>query len=224
MTLGQAVVQVVSGFYGDPAELGAGVCLILVLQLFLAGVIVMMLDELLTKGYGLGSGISLFIATNVCENIIWKAFSPTTYNTGKGVEFEGAFIAFFHLLFTRSDKLRALREAFFRGNLPNLSNLIATLAVFLVVIYLQGFRVEIPVKSARVRGQQGTYPIKLFYTSNTPIMLQSALVSNIHFASQFLYNRFPKNFLVRLFGVWEVRNFREKLESTLLINLFLSSI
>lgn len=90
-----------------------------------------------------------------------------------------------------------------RSNLPNLGNLFATFAVLLVVIYLQGFRVEIPVKSSRVRGQQGTYPIKLFYTSNTPIMLQSALVSNIYFGSQFLYNRFPKNFLVRLLGVWE---------------------
>jgi protein transport protein SEC61 subunit alpha len=205
MTLGQAVVYVVTGLYGDPSELGAGICLILVLQLFLAGVIVILLDELLQKGYGLGSGISLFIATNVCENIIWKAFSPTTYNTGKGTEFEGAVIAFFHLLFTRSDKFRALREAFFRSNLPNLTDLLATLAVFLVVIYLQGFRVEIPVKSSRIRGQQGTYPIKLFYTSNTPIMLQSALVSNIIIVSQFLYNRFPKNFLVRLLGIWEVK-------------------
>lgn len=84
MTLGQAVVQVMSGFYGNPNELGAGICLILVLQLLLAGLIVILLDELLQKGYGLGSGISLFIATNICESIIWKAFSPTTYNTGKG--------------------------------------------------------------------------------------------------------------------------------------------
>ena len=84
MTLGQAVVQVTTGFYGDPSELGAGICLILVLQLFLGGVIVILLDELLQKGYGLGSGISLFIATNICESVVWKAFSPTTYNTGKG--------------------------------------------------------------------------------------------------------------------------------------------
>ena len=34
-------------------------------------------------GYGLGSGISLFIATNICETIVWKAFSPATVNTGK---------------------------------------------------------------------------------------------------------------------------------------------
>jgi protein transport protein SEC61 subunit alpha len=42
---------------------------------------VLMLDELLQKGYGLGSGISLFIATNICESILWKSFSPVTIRT-----------------------------------------------------------------------------------------------------------------------------------------------
>lgn len=56
-------------------------------QLFVAGLIVLLLDELLQKGYGLGSGISLFIATNICETIVWKAFSPTTVNTGRGMSY-----------------------------------------------------------------------------------------------------------------------------------------
>jgi protein transport protein SEC61 subunit alpha len=64
-----------------------------------------------TVRYGLGSGISLFIATNICENIIWKAFSPTTINTGRGAEFEGAIIALFHLLITRTDKVRTAYTA-----------------------------------------------------------------------------------------------------------------
>jgi small subunit ribosomal protein S16e len=68
----------------------------------------------LTFTAGLGSGISLFIATNICETIVWKAFSPTTINTGRGTEFEGALVAFFHLVVTRNDKLKALKEAFYR--------------------------------------------------------------------------------------------------------------
>lgn len=51
-------------------------------QLLCAGLVVLLLDELLQKGYGLGSGISLFIATNICETIVWKSFSPATINTG----------------------------------------------------------------------------------------------------------------------------------------------
>ncbi|KAI9298669.1 SecY protein [Neoconidiobolus thromboides FSU 785] len=203
ITFGQALVSVITGLYGRPADLGIGVCILLVIQLFVAGLIVILLDELLQKGYGLGSGINLFIATNICETIIWKAFSPSTFNTGKGPEFEGAVIAFFHLLFTRRNKFKALNEALFRSNLPNLSNLFATVFVFALVIYLQGFRIEIPIKSNKARGSRGTFPVKLFYTSNMPIMLQSALTSNVFLVSQMLYIRFPENFLVRLFGVWE---------------------
>jgi len=203
ISVGHATVYVLTGLYGQPSELGAGVCLLLILQLVVGALIVILLDELLQKGYGLGAGVSLFIATNICESIVWKAFSPTTINTGRGPEFEGAIIALFHLLFTWNDKSRALKEAFWRERLPNIMNLFATLVVFAVVIYLQGFRIEIPVKSNRFRGQRGSYPVKLFYTSNMPIMLESALTSNVYILSQMLFNRFPDNFLVRLLGVWE---------------------
>merc|ERR1711963_1288813 len=189
--------------YGDPSDIGAGVCLLIIIQLFVAGLIVLLLDELLQKGYGLGSGISLFIATNICETIVWKAFSPATVNTGRGTEFEGAVIALFHLLATRQDKVRGLREAFYRQNLPNLMNLLATVLVFAIVIYFQGFRVDLPVKYAKYRGQQSSYPIKLFYTSNIPIILQSALVSNLYFFSQLAAKRYKTNFIVRLLGRWQ---------------------
>mmetsp|Transcript_14743 Transcript_14743/g.29864 ORF Transcript_14743/g.29864 Transcript_14743/m.29864 type:complete len:474 (-) Transcript_14743:255-1676(-) len=203
ITIGEAVAYVMSGMYGDIKELGAGNSTLIILQLFFAGVIVLVLDELLTKGYGLGSGISLFIATNICENIIWKAFSPTTINTGRGTEFEGAIIAMFHMLVTRTDKVRALNEAFYRQNLPNIFNLLATVFVFIIVIYFQGFRVDLPVKYERYRGHTGSYPIKLFYTSNIPIILQTALVSNLYFFSQLLHKRYPQNILVKLLGKWQ---------------------
>ncbi|KAI8461501.1 protein transport protein SEC61 subunit alpha [Phakopsora pachyrhizi] len=148
ISFGQATIYVLTGLYSQPSNLGAGVCLLLILQLVVAALI----------GYGLGSGIPLFIATNICESIIWKVFSPTTVNTSRGPEFEGAMIALFHLL------------------------------------------VKIPVKSNRFRGQRGTYPVKLFYTSNMPIMLESALTPNVFILSQMLYNRLPKNIFVKLLG------------------------
>lgn len=67
---------------------------------------------------------------------------------------------------------------------------------------MQGFRVDLPIRSKRNRGQSITYPIKLFYTSNMPIILQSALVSNLYFISQLLYKRFPSWFFVRMLGRW----------------------
>eukprot|EP00996_Jenningsia_fusiforme_P000459 NODE_1402_length_1550_cov_130.055296_g1263_i0.p1 GENE.NODE_1402_length_1550_cov_130.055296_g1263_i0~~NODE_1402_length_1550_cov_130.055296_g1263_i0.p1 ORF type:complete len:496 (-),score=97.78 NODE_1402_length_1550_cov_130.055296_g1263_i0:63-1490(-) len=203
ITVVEAVAYVMSGMYGDVKEIGVLSCSLIVGQLFIAGIICILLDELLQKGYGLGSGISLFIATNICETIIWKCFSPTTINSGRGTEFEGAVIALFHLLITRTDKVRALKEAFYRPQLPNITNLLATVLVFVIVIFFQGFRVELPVVSTKQRGAVGSYPIKLFYTSNMPIILQTALVSNLYFFSQILYKRFSSNVFVGLLGRWE---------------------
>lgn len=53
----------------------------------------------------------------------------------------------------------------------------------------------------------GTRANRQFFdsTSNMPIMLQSALSSNIFLVSQMLYSRFSDNLLVKLLGIWEPR-------------------
>ncbi|ODV83882.1 hypothetical protein CANARDRAFT_237208 [[Candida] arabinofermentans NRRL YB-2248] len=203
LSVGQATVYVLTGMYGRPSDLGTGVCLLLILQLVFAAIVVLLLDELLQKGYGLGSGISLFMATNICEQIFWRCFAPTTINRGKGNEFEGAILSFIHLLFTKKSKKSALIEAFYRDNAPNMFQVFSTLIVFFAVVYLQSLKVELPIKSTRQRGPYGSYPIRLFYTSNMPIMLQSALTSNIFIISQMLYSRFPNNLIIKLLGQWQ---------------------
>ncbi|KAF8413708.1 hypothetical protein HHK36_001700 [Tetracentron sinense] len=203
ISIGMAVSYVLSGMYGSVNQLGVGNAILIIVQLCFASITMMCIDELLQKGYGLGSGISLFIATNMCETVIWKAFSPTTIRSARGIEFEGALVALVHMLITRTDKVRALHEAFYRHNLPNMTNLLATVLIFFIVIYFQGFHVVLPVRSKNARGQQGSYPIKLFYTSNMPVILQSALVSNLYFISQMLYKKYSGNFLVNLLGKWK---------------------
>lgn len=80
IALFESVAYVYSGMYGDMAQLGAGNAILLIIQLTFSGVIVLLLDELLANGFGVGnSGISLFIAINMCETIMWKSFSPMTY-------------------------------------------------------------------------------------------------------------------------------------------------
>ncbi|EOB11550.1 Protein transport protein Sec61 subunit alpha [Nosema bombycis CQ1] len=202
MTVGSAIVQVLTGFYGDPKALGWTYCILLMVQLIFSGVIIILLDELLQKGYGLGNGVNLFIASNVCESIMWRAFSPKVFFTGRGIEFEGSLIAFFHLLIVRKNKFAALYEAFFRQNLPNMFSLVSTVVLFAFVIYLQGLRVELKTESTQVRGQTGMYPVKLLYSSTMPIIVQSYVISHICTISRFLYKRFPTYFLVRALGVW----------------------
>jgi protein transport protein SEC61 subunit alpha len=205
LTFSQAFVYVYSGAYGNINDLGVFKASLVVFQLGFAGILLVLMDEMLSKGYGLSQGgISLFIAVNVAENIIWKCFSPITVNTGRGAEFEGAIVALFHLLFTRSNKLQALREAFFRTNAPNLTQVIATVLVFVIVVFLQGFKVELKMQNVKVRGMVRPYPIKLFYTSNIPVILQAALIQNINFISELLYRRYSSNVFVRLLGRWAI--------------------
>jgi protein transport protein SEC61 subunit alpha len=204
ITLGEALAYVLSGMYGDVRDLGVVTAFLLIVQLTFAGLIVLTLDDLLSKGYGLGGGINLFIVTNICEGFFWRCFSPTTFNVGKGTEFEGAVVATIHGILFKSNKFKAIGDALFRENLPNLTNLMATILVFLVVIYIQGFKIDLPLvpKTGPRGGQRPTYPIKLFYTSNMPIILLSALVSQVYFFSQLLYKRYPANILIKLLGRW----------------------
>lgn len=87
------------------------------------------------------SAISLFIATNVCEELLWKSFSFMKH----GQEYEGAFIAFFHYLWDKPNKFHAVKQAFLRERLPNLNNVITTIFIFLVVNFFQGFQVNIAI-------------------------------------------------------------------------------
>jgi protein transport protein SEC61 subunit alpha len=105
ISFGEAIAYVFSGQYGDINNIGVINCMLLIFQLVFAGLMVMVLDELLSKGYGLGSGISLFIATNISENIMWKSFSPFTVTSDRGIEYEGALITAVHLLMTKKNYL-----------------------------------------------------------------------------------------------------------------------
>ena len=170
ITIGEAVAYVISGMYGELSNLGALNAYLIIIQLCVAGVIVLLLDEIMQKGYGIGSGISLFIAVNICETIIWKSFSPFTITTESGqTEYEGAIVNAIHQLLTRPNKISALQHAFYRATGANLFNLITTFVVFLVVIYFQGFKHEIKITHKNDPGSYRTYPIKLFYSSNIPL-------------------------------------------------------
>ena len=203
IALFEAFAYVFSGMYGSINDIGAMRALLIVIQLTIASVLVNLLDEILTKGYGIGSAISLFIATNVCEELFWKSFSPTKFNE----EYEGAFVALFHYLWTKESKLEALKLAFYRDQLANLNQIIATVFIFFVVNYFQGFHVNVAIHNKKVKGHVASYSIKLFYTSNMPIILQSTLISNMFFISRLLFNKFGQYRLVKLLGRFKQSGF-----------------
>ena len=73
----------------------------------------------MSKGYGLGSGISLFIVTNISENIMRKSFGPFTVPSERGMEYEWAIIKAANLLIMKKNKVEAIHRAFYRNNAPN---------------------------------------------------------------------------------------------------------
>lgn len=203
IAFGEAFAYTWSGAYGSVSQIGIGNAMLIIIQLTASGFIVILLDDMLQKGYGLGSGISLFIAVNISQNIVWRSLSPITIKSQYGTQFQGSIVALIHLLLTKPNKGSALYQAFYRHSSPNLSNLLATIFMFFLVIYLQGFKVEIKLVHKKYRGIANTFPIKLFYTSNISVIFQSALVSNLYFFSQILYKKFKGSWWIGYIGNWQ---------------------
>jgi len=159
---------------------------ILIGQLVGASLIVMLLDELVQKGWGLGSGISLFIMAGVAQGILWSIFSPMPAQDGPvGI-----------LPFVIDSAAHGhIQDVLFRsGQLPSVFGLIVTYLVLLVLVYVQGIHIDIPIVSTKYRGFTAVYPIKLLYTSNIPVILSSALLANAVFMGQMLWANYnPQN-------------------------------
>jgi preprotein translocase SecY subunit len=160
---------------------------ILIGQLMGASIIVMFLDELIQKGWGLGSGISIFICAGVAQQILWSVFSPLPAGDGGAI---GIF-PFIGQMAQYGD----VTDALFRSNqLPSIFGLALTAGILLILVYTQGMKVEIPIVSTKYRGFAATYPIKMMYVSNIPVILASALTANAVFMGQMFWAQFnPRN-------------------------------
>ena len=185
------VIVAESAVYGiavyGPGILEPTVLYILIGQLMIASIIIMLLDELIQKGWGLGSGISLFIMAGVTQQILWSLFSPLPAGDGGTI----GIIPFIGQSIMNSD----LSNIFFRSNqLPSIFGLLLTAGVLLILVYTQGMKIEIPIVSTKYRGFSAVYPIKLMYVSNIPVILASALTANAVFMGQMLWANFnPQN-------------------------------
>jgi len=150
-----------------------------IFQIALGSIILMFMDEVVSK-WGIGSGISLFIAGGVSQTILTGSFNP--------------------LSTISEDPFAALRgDGTFVGLIPNflqqtmagnfnlllIAPLIATAIVFLAVVLGESMRIEIPLTHANIRGYVGRFPLKFFYVSNMPVILAAALLSNVQMWARF---------------------------------------
>ncbi|QHS16250.1 preprotein translocase subunit SecY [haloarchaeon 3A1-DGR] len=156
--------------------------LIIFAQVFVGGVLILFMDEIVSK-WGVGSGVGLFIIAAVSQQIVggffsWSAVGQVGFFAGwYGILFGDLTIG---SVFT-ADGLQSL--LFEPGNLLAL---FTTVFIFVVVVYAESVRVEIPLSHARVKGARGRFPVKLIYASVLPMILVRALQANVQFLGQIL--------------------------------------
>ncbi len=158
----EAGVYVISGFIpATGGALGSGA---LVLQLAAGGIIIIFLDEVVSK-YGIGSGVGLFIVAGVSSTIMWRSLSWAT------IPGTDEFIGL----------IPQIMRGTVIGNIPTeaLFPLIFTAIIFLIAVYVQTMKVEIPLTSSRMRGRGTKYPLKFMYLSVIPVIFVAALFANI---------------------------------------------
>ena len=154
---------------GNLVPIDSSYTLILILQLVIGALVIIYLDEVVSK-WGFGSGIGLFIAAGVCQAIMIGSFSILQGTDGLLAGIIPKFI-----------QQATMGTPDFYALIP----LIATIIVFMVVLYGEAMRVEIPISHGsvrghgRIRGAVGKYPLKFVYSSNMPVILTSALLVNV---------------------------------------------
>jgi preprotein translocase subunit SecY len=162
----EAAIYVLMG--GLKPEVGISP-LVLIFQLTLGGLLIMFMDEVVSK-WGFGSGISLFIAAGVAQEIFIQAFSPLKV-VQQGVATEG-FVGKVPEIF------RTIASEPTIAGLA-LASILATCLVFVIAVYAQAMKIEIPLSFGRVSGYGIRWPLSFIYTSNIPVILVAALMANM---------------------------------------------
>ena len=174
---------------------------VIVVQLVAGSYLVFLLDELVSK-WGIGSGISMFIAAGVCQGIFTGTLNwiPMDVATAEKYPYIQKFAdqgvppgtlpktIFLLQRMSYTELSQGGFEYLFLGQPNPILALIGTIIVFLVVAYVESTRIELPLAHGKVRGARGRYPIRLIYASNIPVILMSALLANVNMFSMLLWS------------------------------------
>ncbi|MDI6718106.1 MAG: preprotein translocase subunit SecY [Methanomicrobiales archaeon] len=194
MIVVEAAPNLVGGFLQpDPQvamELFGGnltaVSLLIFVQICIGGVLIFLMDEVVTK-WGIGSGVGLFIIAGISQSIVnglfnWEAVADPFP------------VGFFPRLFA----IGLSGGSYFQYFGTDLLAFVTTIAIFLIVVYVESTRVEIPLAHTNVRGVRARFPVKLIYASVLPMILVRVLQANIQLIGMFL-----SNIGITIFGTFE---------------------
>jgi preprotein translocase subunit SecY len=170
-------------YFGGNTTLLAG---LIFLQLIVGGVLIVFMDEVVTK-WGIGSGVGLFIIAGISQALVngfinWAPVSDP-YPVG---------------FFPRLVAIGLSGGNYLQYFGADLLAFITTITIFLVIVYVESTRIEIPLAHAQVRGSRSRFPVKLIYASVLPMILVRVLQANIQMVGIFLYN-----IGITIFGTYE---------------------
>ncbi|WP_247729054.1 preprotein translocase subunit SecY [Halovivax limisalsi] len=156
-----------------------GVQVIMFLQIFVGGILILYMDEVVSN-WGVGSGVGLFIIAGVSQRLVagFLALNP-----------DGFFYSWYQIVTGQSDIGSLATSDGLYSLLVTEGQIIAlltTVLIFAIVVYAESVRVEIPLSHSRVKGARGRFPVKLIYASVLPMILVRALQANIQFLGQIL--------------------------------------
>lgn len=184
MIIIEAAPNLVGGFLQpDPAIASQffggnlfAVSILIFLQICIGGILVVLMDEVVTK-WGIGSGVGLFIIAGISQALVngfinWHPVADQ-YPVGFfprliaiGIE-GGNFLQYFG---------------------TDLLAFVTTIAIFLIIVYVESTRIEIPLAHAQIRGARARFPVKLIYASVLPMILVRVLQANMQMLGMFLSN------------------------------------
>src|SRR2546428_5444003 len=150
---------------------------LIVLQLVAGSYLVFLMDEVVSE-WGIGSGISLFSAAGVAQQIFTGTFNwdATTQGIPSGAVPKTVY--YLQNLSAANMAGGGLEQVMLAP--PNaLVALIGTITIFFIVSYVESTRIELPLAHGTARGARGRYPIRLLYASNIPVILIAAVLANV---------------------------------------------
>jgi len=156
---------------------------LMIVQLIAGGLVIFYMDEVTSK-WGFGSGVSLFIGAGVSWRLFTSAFQFINQQ-GRNclLDFNNTACSGKFLVLIQSIINQYPIEFFSAA-----ATIIATLIIFLLVVWAQSLKVEIPLSFGRIRGYSVKWPLSFFYASVIPVILTAALVANLQLFGGLLEN------------------------------------
>jgi preprotein translocase subunit SecY len=179
----EAAGFVFSGLYWNyPAGVSLWIKLLVFAQLLWGAIIIVMLDEAVQKGWGLGSGVSLFILIGVAQRFFSELLTPTAIQTSSLQTRSEIYGLIPYIITTLRDGSFDIYHTII-GRLaigyPTLIGFIVSIVLIAILTYLNAAHINVPITMSRYGGIKSRVPLQLLYVTNIPVLLTGILISDI---------------------------------------------